>query len=61
VLDVDAEHLRKVSSAADQQPVQALGPHRPDAALGVGVGVGRLHRRDQYLGACGCQKVGRRL
>jgi hypothetical protein len=25
VLDVDAEHLRKVSSAADQQPVQALG------------------------------------
>jgi hypothetical protein len=39
VLDVDAEHLLKVSSLGDQQPVQALGPHRADPALGVGVGV----------------------
>jgi hypothetical protein len=50
VLDVDAEHLLKVSSAGDQQPVQALGPHRTDPTLGGGVGVGRLQRRDQYLG-----------
>jgi hypothetical protein len=40
VLDVDAEHLLKVTAPANQQPVQALGPHRADPALGVGVGVG---------------------
>jgi hypothetical protein len=28
-----------------------LGPHRPDPALGEGVGVGRLHRREHHLGA----------
>ena len=38
--DVDPEHLLEVSSPANQQPVQALGPHRADPALGVGVGVG---------------------
>src|SRR5215213_2029836 len=57
VLDVDAEHLLKVSSPGDQQPVQALGPHHTDPALGVGVGVGRLHRRDQYLGAVRTEDV----
>ena len=57
VLDVEAEHLRKVSSPADQQPVQTLGPHRPDPALGVGVGVGRLDRRDQYLGVVRIEDV----
>ena len=32
--DVDPEHLLEVSSPANQQPVQALGPHRADPALG---------------------------
>jgi hypothetical protein len=51
VLDVDPKHLLQVSSSGDQQPVQAFDPHRPDPALGVGVGVGRLHRRQQHLSA----------
>jgi len=51
VLDVGLKHLLEVFSPDDQQPVQALGPHRADPALGVGVGVGCLHRRDQHLGA----------
>jgi hypothetical protein len=45
------EHLLKVTAPAHQQPIQTLGPHRLDPALRVGVGVGCLHRRDQYLGA----------
>ena len=49
--DVDPEHLLKVPAAHDEQPVKALGPHRPDPALGVGVGVGRLHRRHKRLGS----------
>jgi hypothetical protein len=51
VLDVGLKHLLEVSSPDDQQPIQALGSHRADPALGVGVGVGCLHRRDQHLGA----------
>jgi hypothetical protein len=54
---VDAQHLLKVATPKDQQPVQALGPHRPDPALRGGVGVGRLHRRDQHLGALGAEHV----
>ena len=50
VLDVDSEDLLVVPATHDQQPVKALGPYRPDPALGVGVGVRRLHWRDQ-LGA----------
>jgi hypothetical protein len=57
MLHVDAQHLLKVATPKDQQPVQALGPHRPDPAFGVGVGVGRLHRRDQHLGALGAEHV----
>jgi hypothetical protein len=57
VLDVDPQHLLEVAAPDDQQPVQALGPHRPDPALGVGVGVRRLHRRDQHLGALGAAHV----
>jgi hypothetical protein len=57
VLDVDPQHLLEVSSPGDQQPVQALGPDRPDPAFGVGVGVGRLYRRDQYLGAVRMEDV----
>ena len=51
VLDIDPQHLLEVAAADNQQPVQALGPHRADPAFGVGVGVGRLHRRDQHLSA----------
>jgi hypothetical protein len=47
VLDIALKHLLEVSSPDDQEPVQALGPHRADPALGVGVGGGCLHRRDQ--------------
>jgi hypothetical protein len=43
--------------AGDQQPVQALGPHRTDPALGVGVGVWRLYRRNQHLGAVRTEDV----
>src|SRR5215216_4767715 len=57
VLDVDPQHLLEVAAADDQQPVQALGPDRPDPAFGVGVGVGRLYRRDQYLGAVRMEDV----
>jgi hypothetical protein len=52
--------MRSTCSGApthDEQPVQALGSHRPDPALGVGVGVGRLHRRDQDLGVVRTEDV----
>jgi hypothetical protein len=32
VLDVDSEDLLQVPATHDEQPVQALGPHRPDRA-----------------------------
>jgi hypothetical protein len=35
----------------DQQPVQALGTDRADPALRMGVGIRRLHRCQQHLGA----------
>jgi hypothetical protein len=35
VLDIDPEDLLEVAAPDDQQPVQALGPHRPDPALGA--------------------------
>jgi len=54
---VDPQDLLQVASSDDQQPVQALGPHRTDPALGVGVGVGRLYRRDQYVGAVRIEDV----
>jgi hypothetical protein len=44
-----------VPAAHDQQPVQALGPHRPGPALGVGVGC--RHRRDQHLGVLRAEPV----
>ena len=51
VLDVESQDLLQVPATHDEQPVQALGPHRPDPALGVGVGVGCLQRRQHHLGA----------
>jgi hypothetical protein len=44
MLDVDPQDLVKVVAPEDQQPVQALGPHRADPALGVGVGSRRQLR-----------------
>ena len=51
VVDIDPEHTLQVPSPDDQQPVKALGPDRPDPSLREGVRVGRLHRRQQPLGA----------
>ena len=57
VLDVDSENLLQVPATHDEQPVQALGPHGPDPALGVGIGVRRLQRRDQHLGVLRIEHV----
>jgi hypothetical protein len=57
VLDVDPQHLLEVAPADNQQPVQSLGADRPDPAFGVGVGVGRLDRRDQHLSALRLEHV----
>jgi len=57
VLHVDPQDLFEVAAPEDQQPVQALGPHRPDPALRVGVGVRRLHRREEHLGTLSAEHV----
>jgi hypothetical protein len=57
MLDIDSEDLLEVPATHDEQPVKALGPHRPDPALGVGVGVRRLNWRDQHLGAVRAEHV----
>jgi hypothetical protein len=57
VLDVPPEDVLQVATADDQQPVQALGADGADPTLGVGVGVGRLDRREQHLGALGAEDV----
>jgi hypothetical protein len=41
----------------DQQPVQTLGPDRPDPALGDRVGIWRLDRGLEDLGAVGDEDV----
>jgi hypothetical protein len=51
VRNVDPQDLRQMTATNDQQPVQALGAHRPNPALRVRVRVGCLHRRQQHLGA----------
>jgi hypothetical protein len=51
VRNVDPQDLRQMTATDDQQPVQALGAHRPNPALRVDVRVGCLHRRQQQLGA----------
>ncbi len=40
VLDVDPKDVLEVAAPDDQEPVQALGAHRPDPALRMGVRVG---------------------
>jgi hypothetical protein len=40
VLDVDAQHTLALSSARDQQPIEAVAADRADPAFGEGVRVG---------------------
>jgi hypothetical protein len=49
VLGVHPKDPIKVASTDDQQPVQALGAHRPDPPLRVRVRLGRPNRRQQHL------------
>jgi hypothetical protein len=54
---IDPEDLFQVASSDDQQPVQALGADGADPALGVGVRVGCLHRRQEHLGTVRTEDV----
>jgi hypothetical protein len=47
---VDPQDLLQMASSDDQQPVQALGADGANPALGVGVRVECLHRRQEHLG-----------
>jgi hypothetical protein len=49
--DVDPEHLLEVSSPLISSQSRHSARTRADPALGVGVGVGRLHRRHKRLGS----------
>jgi hypothetical protein len=49
VRDVDPKHLRQVPTPHDQQPVQALGPHRADPPLREGVRVWCLDWRHEHV------------
>jgi hypothetical protein len=45
VVDVDGEHAFEVTPVEDQQPVEILGTHSPDEALGDRVRFRRSQRR----------------
>jgi hypothetical protein len=49
VVDVDSEHALEMPLIQDEEPVQALGSHRPDPAFCVSVRSGCLHRRADHL------------
>jgi hypothetical protein len=51
VAAVDAEHVLEVAASEDEDPVEAVGAERAHPALGVGVGVRRLHRGADHLDA----------
>jgi hypothetical protein len=51
VPDVAVEDAKEVAAAGDQEMIQALPAHGADPALGDGVGVGRLGRCADDLGA----------
>jgi hypothetical protein len=57
VIDVDGEDALELAAAGDQDPVQALAPHRADKALGVGVRLGRLDRRSDDLDAVAAEDL----
>ena len=48
VVDVDSQHRLQMPLIQDEEPVQALGPHRPDPAFRVRIRSGRLHRRADH-------------
>jgi len=51
VLDVEVQDVKKLPPPGDQEMVQALLAHGANPALGDGVGVRRLDRRQDDLGA----------
>ena len=57
MIDVDPEDALELAAAGDQEPVQALAPHRADKALGVGVRLGRLDRRSDDLDALAAEDL----
>jgi hypothetical protein len=57
VLDIDPEDLFQMTTANDQQPVQALGADGADPALRIGVRVRRLDWREEHLGTLGAEYV----
>ena len=54
---VDAEHVLEMSSAEDQDPVEAVGADRADPAFGVGVRVRRLDRCADHLDGLGAEDL----
>jgi hypothetical protein len=57
VLHVDTQGPIQVALPNDEQPVQTLGTNCPDPALGVGVRVRRLYRRQHDVGALRAEHV----
>jgi hypothetical protein len=57
VLDIDPKDLFQVTSADNQEPVEALGADGTDPTLRVGVRVRCPDRRHQHLGALGAEHV----
>ncbi len=51
MVDVDAEHAFEVAAVQDQKPVETLGTHGSDEALGDCVRLRRPHRRLHDLDA----------
>jgi hypothetical protein len=49
VVDVDSEHALEMPLIQNEEPVQALGPHRPNPPFRVSIRSGRLHRRADHL------------
>src|SRR5512132_4123202 len=45
---IDTQDLLQIPSPDDQHPLQALGADGSNPALGVGVRVGCLHRRQEH-------------
>lgn len=51
VLDVEVQDVKKLPPPGDQKVVQAFPAHGADPALGDGIGVRRLNRCEDDLGA----------
>jgi hypothetical protein len=57
VLEMDPEDLLQMTTANDQQPVQALSADGTDPPLRIGVRVRGLERRNEHLGTLGVEHV----